>query len=35
MYTLEKKQYLSFMYIMYVNALNYTPSYTHVSSYIV
>ena len=28
-----EKWYLSFMYTMYTNALNNTPSYTHTSSY--
>ena len=35
MYRLEENQYLSLMYSMYANALNNTPSYTHVRSYVV
>ena len=34
-HTRERKQYLSLMYIMYADASNATPSYTHVSSYMV
>jgi hypothetical protein len=33
MYTLEKNKHLSCMYIMHANAINNTPSYTHVNSY--
>ena len=35
MYAPKTKQYLSFKYIMYANASNYTTLYTHVSSYVV
>ena len=35
MYTLSEKQYLCFMYTMNANASNNTPSYIHVSSYVV
>ena len=35
MYTLEKKKHVFLMYSMYVNASNNTPTYTHVSSYMV
>ena len=31
----KEKQYPSLMYIIYANALNNTPSCTHVSSYVV
>ena len=34
-HTLEKNQYLSLMYVMYVGASNDTPSYTHISLYVV
>ena len=31
----RNKQYLSLMYVMYANASNNTPFYTHISSYMV
>lgn len=35
MYTPQKKIYMSFVYIMYPNASNITPFYTHISLYVI